>query len=225
MEDHEYYYGYINLSGLETDMHGPTDQSEAVDQIDHAYHMFAKPTPRITWLTSPNTFVDAVPDIATRPVWATVWGTTDHTRWPILTGFSFPAWVYMYKFLDEARHHYPMMTPRIWEEPCVKSNQLSAGVLTDTTAYLLPKPIQLFVDNYNHLHSEQDKAIAWGDGDGQYYLHGVKFSEKTWQKIVTCQFTRRDLHLHYWNPDERYVITAMLKGNTHINPYNIGWKA
>ena len=43
------------------------------------------------------------------------------------------------------------------------------------------------------LHSEEEKAIEWPDGYGEYYLYGVHFDEKLWKKVTRKNVTPKTI--------------------------------
>lgn len=52
------------------------------------------------------------------------------------------------------------------------------------TLYCAPTPIVL-IDNNNRFHSEEAPAIRWKGGKEFYFLHGVKFNKKLWEKVLS----------------------------------------
>jgi hypothetical protein len=48
-------------------------------------------------------------------------------------------------------------------------------------------------DDRGRLHSEKEMSIQYPDGWGLYYLHGVKFEKKWWEKIVNDQMSPEEI--------------------------------
>lgn len=47
--------------------------------------------------------------------------------------------------------------------------------------------------SYDLLHSTHKPAVAWNDGSGFYYLHGVKFEKDLWETIVSGRMTFHEI--------------------------------
>ena len=65
----------------------------------------------------------------------------------------------------------------------------------------VPKTIKL---SDRGLHSTSGKALEWINGDGYYFIHGVKFDFELWDKIVKRKITVREV-LKITNADQRYI--------------------
>jgi len=50
--------------------------------------------------------------------------------------------------------------------------------------WIVDKPKTLDLDEQGRLHSVKGKAIEWKDGYGFYFIHGVRFDEKLWKKVI-----------------------------------------
>ena len=68
----------------------------------------------------------------------------------------------------------------------------SYGFITDKICIVLTKP-KVRVNNQWFLHSDQFKAIEWKDGEGEYFLNGVKFPEDLWKKVTSREMSTKDI--------------------------------
>lgn len=69
------------------------------------------------------------------------------------------------------------------------------------TVFVCEKP--QISESYDTLHSTVKPAVAWHDGTGFYYLHGVRFEKNFWEKIVSGQMTFHEI-LKIKNDDQRH---------------------
>ena len=100
-----------------------------------------------------------------------------------------------------------------FEHMCLFTEMVNGYLLTEDTVYICRKPIFLTRDQQGRLHNETRMAIEWKDGTGFYYLHGVEFTKEVWQKIVSQEFTMKDL-TEITDVDKRAVAIQMLKPET-----------
>ena len=68
---------------------------------------------------------------------------------------------------------------------------ISMSFLSKNVAIILTKP-KVRQDTSNFLHSDEFPALQWDD-TGFYYLHGVKFPEDLWKKIVSHKMPFQDV--------------------------------
>lgn len=74
--------------------------------------------------------------------------------------------------------------------------------------------------SYDMLHSTVKPAVAWDDGTGFYYLHGVRFEKKFWEKVVSGRMTFYEIlrikddnqrHQAIWcNPNAFFALNPKL---------------
>ncbi len=64
------------------------------------------------------------------------------------------------------------------------------------------RPIRISRDEAGRLHSDSNKAIEYPDGYGLYMLHGVKFEQELWQKVVSGKMSFSDI-LKIENTEQR----------------------
>lgn len=86
------------------------------------------------------------------------------------------------------------------------------------TVFVCEKP-QISV-SYDTLHSTVKPAVAWDDGTGFYYLHGVSFEKSFWEKVVSGEMTFNEIlkirdnaqrHQAIWcNPDAFFALSPKL---------------
>ena len=81
--------------------------------------------------------------------------------------------------------------------------------LVDGAAFC-ERPIRLVRDDNHNLHYDHGQAIEFPDGWGGYYLHGVRFKEPIYNKIVEQKFTIKDL-TEIENADARAVAVQMMR--------------
>jgi hypothetical protein len=55
------------------------------------------------------------------------------------------------------------------------------------------RPIRILRDMKGLLHSDTHKAIEYSDGWGLHMLHGVRFSEELWTRIISRQMPFADI--------------------------------
>jgi len=60
------------------------------------------------------------------------------------------------------------------------------------------------------LHYDQGKAVEWPNGEGYYFLRGVRFSEDLWKKITSQTLTAEEAFA-IRNTDQRAIAIAMLR--------------
>ena len=71
-----------------------------------------------------------------------------------------------------------------------KEYGLGYRVEWEDTLYLVPTPL-VKIDSQNRFHSETEPAIRWKGGKGFYFLQGVKFEKKWWDKIVNDKMSAK----------------------------------
>jgi hypothetical protein len=72
-------------------------------------------------------------------------------------------------------------------------------------------------DVQNRLHSIDESAIIWNNKqDKNYFIHGVSFSEKLWEKIVTNKITVKEI-LQINNMEQRNAILSVISSKTLID--------
>ena len=62
----------------------------------------------------------------------------------------------------------------------------------EDTLYLAPCPV-VRIDEQNRFHSTKEPAIKWYGAKEFYYIHGVNFEKKWWNKIVNDKFTPQEI--------------------------------
>ncbi len=78
-------------------------------------------------------------------------------------------------------------------------------------------PTKVSKDEQGRLHSTTGPAVQWRDGSGQYFIHGVNFSQnieehisepKLWKKIVSKELSLTEI-LMISNIEQRYVALKL----------------
>lgn len=69
------------------------------------------------------------------------------------------------------------------------------------TVFVCEKP--QISESYDTLHSTVKPAVAWYDGTGFYYLHGVRFEKNFWETLVSGQMTFHEI-LKIKDDDQRH---------------------
>jgi len=96
---------------------------------------------------------------------------------------------------------------------------------------LILVPMPRMILNGDRLHFDHGKAVEWKDGKGFYFLRGVQFGEKLYNKIVNFELTAEET-LKIGNADQRAAAISMLRpdrllnmlGAKHINTGTKGTK-
>jgi hypothetical protein len=74
---------------------------------------------------------------------------------------------------------------------------LNAGIydMIQLNGFCLVAPLPKFVrrDERNRLHSDKGAAIQWKDKYSQYYLHGVRFEEDLFKKVIKHKLSFKDI--------------------------------
>ena len=68
----------------------------------------------------------------------------------------------------------------------------SYGFITDKICIVLTKPKVEVNDRY-FIHSDIKMALEWKDGQGEYFLNGVKFPQELWSKVVSKEMTIKEI--------------------------------
>jgi hypothetical protein len=66
------------------------------------------------------------------------------------------------------------------------------------------RPVFIGRDTNGRLHSEERKAIEYPDGWGLFMLHGVRFEEELWKKVVSGQMSFKEI-MAIVDIDQRWV--------------------
>ena len=64
-------------------------------------------------------------------------------------------------------------------------------VFVGDVVFICEKPMVRW-ENQN-IHSDQKKAIEWKDGTGYYYLDGVMFEEKLWERVISKEMSLSEI--------------------------------
>jgi hypothetical protein len=75
---------------------------------------------------------------------------------------------------------------------------------------LILVPIPRMIMTGQTLHYDHGKAVEWKDGTGFYFLRGVKFDEKLYNKIINLELTAEET-LKIGNADQRAAAISMLR--------------
>lgn len=82
------------------------------------------------------------------------------------------------------------------------------------------RPTHIDLDDKKRLHSTTRPAIAWADGYSLYRLHGVRFSEEGWGRVVRKEYSAKDI-LSETNIERRMVIMKVLGESAALNPDDV----
>jgi hypothetical protein len=73
------------------------------------------------------------------------------------------------------------------------SENVTGYAFYEKECWLVEKPIKLERDEQGRLHSSKGKAIEWRDKAGYYFIHGVRFDEKTFNKVTKKNVTLKTI--------------------------------
>jgi len=80
----------------------------------------------------------------------------------------------------------------------------------EDTLHIAPTPL-VKIDQQNRFHGEAAPAIRWKDSEYElYYLRGQSFDKAVWQKLMSSQFTMKDL-VKLENTDARAVAIQLVR--------------
>ena len=77
-------------------------------------------------------------------------------------------------------------------------------VLFELFVVICKMPKKTLRDDSNRLHSVSDAAIQWRDNQNQYFIHGVNFEKKLWDKVSERKLTAKQV-LGIKNIEQRFA--------------------
>ena len=118
--------------------------------------------------------------------------------------------------LNPDKEHLPNENDYKYLEYCELLMQaIEAGlgyrVEYEDTLYLVPIPLVL-IDSQNRFHSLEKPAIRWKNGAEFYYIHGVNFDKKLWEKVRNNKLEALDI-LKLQNIEQRYIALQLYGAN------------
>jgi len=79
----------------------------------------------------------------------------------------------------------------------------------EKVAFVMIRPTLVKQNERKQLHSTDSPALAWKDGTEEYYLQGIKFEKKWWDKIVNDKMSAKEV-LAIDNTEHRRIAYEMM---------------
>jgi hypothetical protein len=154
-----------------------------------------------TWGAAQDATQDAAWGATQDAAWGATWGAARDAAWDAAWGAT---------FLNVAPDD-----PKVLEFIEISNEELKAmenglGVFFPMEDRLILVPIPRMIIASERLHYDHGMAVQWGNGVGFYFIRGVQFDVKLYNRVISQEMTTEDV-LTISNADQRAAAISMLR--------------
>ncbi len=145
-----------------------------------------------------NSVRNSVENSVENSVWNSVWNSVRNSVWnsvsqaPNLSfyndysGLSWESWLSFYDYFtrisiinnEDFNKYLAFNKKGVWQ-----------AMFFEHAVFICTLPTKILKDERGRLHSLQEPAAQWINGEGYYFIHGVEFKKDLWDKLVNKELT------------------------------------